>query len=88
MGDKPYKCDVCRKGFKEKDSLEKHKKAHDRKNAHDYKQTQDNCDKPFKCNICGKELSHAATAVDIQTHMKTHSEFSKFLNDCQEFGLV
>jgi KRAB domain-containing zinc finger protein len=45
-GDKPYKCDICGKGFSKKDGLQTHVRTH-------------TGDKPFKCDIheCGKRFT-------------------------------
>ena len=43
-GDKPYKCDVCGKGFSGNGSLHRHIRTH-------------TADKPYKCDVCGKGFS-------------------------------
>jgi KRAB domain-containing zinc finger protein len=46
--DKPYKCDVCSKGFSENGSLQNHIKTH-------------TGDKPYKCYVSGKGFSQEVT---------------------------
>ena len=43
-GDKPYKCDICGRGFSVNYYLQKHIRTH-------------TGDKPYKCDICGKGFS-------------------------------
>jgi KRAB domain-containing zinc finger protein len=43
--DKPYKCDICGKGFSKNYNLQTHIRTH-------------TGDKPYKCDVCGKGFSH------------------------------
>jgi KRAB domain-containing zinc finger protein len=43
-GDKPYKCDICNKGFNVNGNLQEHIRTH-------------TGDKPYKCDICNKVFS-------------------------------
>ena len=56
-GDKPYKCDVCGKGFSENGILQNHIRTH-------------TGDKPYKCDVCGKGFSENGI---LQNHIKTHT---------------
>ena len=47
-GDKPYKCDVCGKGFSENGSLQNHNKTH-------------TGDKQYKYDVSGKGFSQGVT---------------------------
>jgi uncharacterized Zn-finger protein len=56
-GDKPYKCDVCCKGFSHNSNLQIHNRIH-------------TGDKPYTCDICGKRFSENGS---LQRHIRTHT---------------
>jgi KRAB domain-containing zinc finger protein len=57
FGDKPYKCDLCGKGFTVNSSLQTHTRIH-------------TGDAPYKCDICGKGFSVNGS---LQTHTRIHT---------------
>lgn len=56
-GVRPYKCDICGKDFKRKESFVLHMRMH-------------NGIKPFKCEHCGKNFIQKST---LNVHMRTHT---------------
>jgi KRAB domain-containing zinc finger protein len=54
---KPCKCDVCGKGFIQKNSLQTHMRRH-------------TGDKPCQCDVCGKGFIQKNS---LQTHMTRHT---------------
>ncbi|GFS13761.1 zinc finger protein 91 [Elysia marginata] len=55
--EKPWKCDVCGKGFGLKQNLSRHKRVH-------------SGEKPYKCNVCGKAFNQSST---LSSHNRIHS---------------
>ena len=54
---KPYKCDVCRKGFYYQWTLKTHKRTH-------------TGDKPYICDVCNTGFARLDT---LETHKRTHT---------------
>jgi uncharacterized Zn-finger protein len=61
--DKPYKCDVCGKGFSENCSLQRHIRIY-------------TGDKPYNCDICGKAFSENC---NLQRHIRKHTGVIRFI---------
>ena len=57
-GGKPYKCDVCGKGFSHNGSFQTHIRTH-------------TGDTLYKCDICGKGFSQK---FNLQKHIRTHTD--------------
>ena len=54
---KPYKCDICGKGFNKNSNLKGHIKTH-------------TDDKLYRCDICGKDFN---ASWNLKVHMRTHT---------------
>lgn len=68
--DKPYKCEVCSKGFEKKKGLSCHLKAHTE-------------DQPFICQVCNKTF---AKICYLKNHQKCHSSEEKDNFVCDTCG--
>ncbi|XP_069102059.1 histone-lysine N-methyltransferase PRDM9-like [Argopecten irradians] len=55
--EKPYKCDVCGKGFNQTQNLQTHIRTH-------------TGEKPYKCDVCGKGFSDSQTYRNTSGHIQ------------------
>lgn len=62
QGYKPYKCDVCNKGFHQKGNYKNHRLTHSK-------------EKQYSCEICGKAFHQV---YNLTFHMHTHTEKKPF----------
>lgn len=93
-GERPHKCNMCRKSFAQIDSLKEHEKCHfqNRKEACPY------CDKmfltkknlkshigihtgerPFKCDVCGVGF---VASSSLTIHRRAHKKDNPNLDQC------
>lgn len=63
LEDKPYVCQYCSRGFREKGSLVRHIRHH-------------TGEKPFKCYKCGRGFAEHGT---LNRHLKTKGEVAKLV---------
>ena len=61
-GEKPFKCEICRREFKTSCTLTRHMRTH-------------TGEKPFKCEMCRKEFSDSS---NLARHMLTHTREKPF----------
>ena len=55
-GEKPYKCDICEKGFGLEYNMKIHRRIH-------------SGDRPYKCEVCNKSFAQKS---NLNLHMNTH----------------
>ena len=68
-GAKPFKCDLCGKGFTQSGSLTKHKWSHTGVI-------------PFKCDMCEKELTQSGNLnKHKRRHIENHSNLTSVKRD-------
>ncbi|VDI47095.1 Hypothetical predicted protein, partial [Mytilus galloprovincialis] len=61
-GDKPFKCEVCGRAFRQPGNLTRHRLTH-------------TTVKPYVCPTCNKAFNRAS---NLHTHMRTHTNFKPF----------
>ncbi|GFR94614.1 zinc finger protein [Elysia marginata] len=61
-GDKPFKCEVCGRAFRQPGNLTRHRLTH---TTH----------KPYVCQVCNKAFNRAS---NLNTHIRTHTSFRQF----------
>ena len=72
LEDKPYVCQYCSRGFREKGSLVRHIRHH-------------TGEKPFKCYKCGRGFAEHGT---LNRHLKTKGEVAKLVGVGAGWGVV
>ena len=99
-GEKPFKCDVCDKGFAQSVNLKNHKRIHTAEKPFKC----DDCgkafvvsghlkehqrihtgEKPFKCDVCDKAF---AVSANLKNHQRIHTEEKPFKCDVCEKGFA
>ena len=61
-GDKPFKCEICGRAFRQPGNLTRHRLTH-------------TTVKPYVCPSCNKAFNRAS---NLHTHMRTHTNFKPF----------
>lgn len=62
-GDKPFKCEICGRAFRQPGNLTRHRLTH-------------TTVKPYVCPTCNKAFNRAS---NLHTHMRTHTNYRPFI---------